>query len=547
MEIINKKTTSTSSLTLSANRLSCLPRNFSKGSTNSTCLSFSTNYAAKKRDINLTLKEESLKNQKKKSLLFRTPNKTPLQLSAKKINKLSQNNGFSVINDRYIPNRVASNMEVSYHLLHNGCSDSNLKDLKDMANANDNTCNMVDNIKRKLIIDSCNGIQEKAKILQLHNKNLTDMEQSAFMESIKIFYNSSLVNSGKKIQQPRAVCPNPERILDAPEFKDDYYLNLLDWSINNNLAVALNRDMYIWNATSGEITELFSMDDDDENESTHSPHYISASAWLPYNHQQEVLAIGKSNHNVELWDVNTQTLMRTMKSQQSRVGCLAWNDHIITSGSRSGTIHNHDVRIRDHHVSSFNVHTQEVCGLKWSYDGKHLASGANDNLVSIWDERGNLNEPLFLLREHTAAVKAVSWCPWQNNLLATGGGTADAHIKIWNIYNGSVVQDQNAKSQISCLLWSKQYKELISSHGFQQNQLSIWKYPEMSKVTDLTGHTGRVLMMAMSPDEEIVASISADETLRLWKCFDKDKRNKEKCFGEIQKSSSHASLTRSIR
>ena len=31
----------------------------------------------------------------------------------------------------------------------------------------------------------------------------------------------------------------PERILDAPELLDDYYLNLLDWSPNNVLGVAL--------------------------------------------------------------------------------------------------------------------------------------------------------------------------------------------------------------------------------------------------------------------------------------------------------------------
>ena len=108
----------------------------------------------------------------------------------------------------------------------------------------------------------------------------------------------------------------------------------------------------------------------------------------------------------------------------------------------------------------------------------------------------------------------MAWCPWQSNILATGGGTADGNIKIWNIYNGSMLQTKDAKSQISCILWSSQYKELISSHGFQQNQLTIWKYPEMTKVCDLTGHSNRILMMCMSPDEEMIASAGADETLR---------------------------------
>ena len=73
--------------------------------------------------------------------------------------------------------------------------------------------------------------------------------------------------------------------------------------------------------------------------------------------------------------------------------------------------------------------------------------------------------------------------------------------------------------QVCGLLWSKEYKELVSGHGFSQHQLTIWKYPAMSRITELTGHTSRVLHMTMSPDGQHVASAAADETLRLWKCF----------------------------
>jgi cell division cycle protein 20 (cofactor of APC complex) len=238
-----------------------------------------------------------------------------------------------------------------------------------------------------------------------------------------------------------------------------------------------------------------------------------------------------------------------MKSHQGRIGCLSWNQHVLTSGSRSGDIHHHDVRVAQHHVGTLKVHTQEVCGLKWNPDGRYLASGGNDNIVSIWDSvMSHENKPLHVLRDHVAAVKAVSWCPWQTNLLATGGGTADRRIKIWNMYNGNMLQDHDAKSQISCILWSRHYKELITGHGYQKNQLSIWKYPEMSKVTDLVGHTGRVLGMAMSPDEEMVVSVGADETLRFWKCFSVDEKIKKSKECVIEKRSlSYTSLSRCIR
>ena len=41
--------------------------------------------------------------------------------------------------------------------------------------------------------------------------------------------------------------------------------------------------------------------------------------------------------------------------------------------------------------------------------------------------------------------------------------------------------------QVCAILWSKEYRELITSHGYALNQLTIWKYPAMSKVAELTG------------------------------------------------------------
>ena len=38
------------------------------------------------------------------------------------------------------------------------------------------------------------------------------------------------------------------------------------------------------------------------------------------------------------------------------------------------------------------------------------------------------------LKTHTAAVKALAWCPFQGNLLASGGGGGDRCIKFWNTH-----------------------------------------------------------------------------------------------------------------
>jgi cell division cycle protein 20 (cofactor of APC complex) len=42
----------------------------------------------------------------------------------------------------------------------------------------------------------------------------------------------------------------------------------------------------------------------------------------------------------------------------------------------------------------------------------------------------------------------------------------------------------------------------------------------------LSGHKARVLNLAMSPDNTMVASAAADETIRIWNCFASDKTKK---------------------
>lgn len=48
--------------------------------------------------------------------------------------------------------------------------------------------------------------------------------------------------------------------------------------------------------------------------------------------------------------------------------------------------------------------------------------------------------------------------------------------------------------------------EIVSTHGYSQNQIVVWKYPSMSKLATLTGHTLRVLYLAVSPDGQTIVT-----------------------------------------
>jgi len=207
-----------------------------------------------------------------------------------------------------------------------------------------------------------------------------------------------------------------------------------------------------------------------------------------------------------------------MTGHSSRVGALAWNEHILTSGSRDRLIYHRDVRVPEHHVKELKSHRQEVCGLKWNTETNQLASGGNDNKLMVWD--GLLEVPLHKFTQHQAAVKAIGWSPHQQGILASGGGTADMKIRFWNTVTGTMLNEIDTNSQVCNILWSKTANEVISTHGFSsgkiQNQIQVWKYPTMQPIATLSGHTMRVLYLAMSPDGETIVTGAGDETLRFW-------------------------------
>jgi len=426
--------------------------------------------------------------------------------------------------DRFIP--VRSSMDVEL------CHYSMLND-EDQENKNPNVNKEVDYNNR--LAESLFDMNKNNtnKILSFQKK--APAKKPNRQNDMKILYSynrgKSMVNKKTK-KQTRHISQVPKKILDAPNLIDDYYLNLMDWSRSNILAIGLEQDVYLWNATTSNIEHIPALTEDPNQ-------YVTS---VNFTADGQFLAIGTSDCQVQIWDIQTQKKMRNMNGHSGRVGALAWNQHILSSGSADATIVNHDVRQKVHHISTFVGHEEEICGLKWSLNGMQLASGGNDNKLNIYEESDisnpNINgiKPVFSFEDHQAAVRALSWAPFQNNLLASGGGTADKCIKFWNTKTGSLLNSIDTCSQVCSLQWSKHSKELVSSHGFAKNQLIVWKYPSLTPICELTGHTSRVLHMSLSPDGTTIASAAGDETLRFWEIFEAPIVKKHKANNPLSSS-----------
>eukprot|EP01017_Pseudomicrothorax_dubius_P035312 TRINITY_DN4929_c0_g1_i3.p1 TRINITY_DN4929_c0_g1~~TRINITY_DN4929_c0_g1_i3.p1 ORF type:complete len:513 (+),score=70.85 TRINITY_DN4929_c0_g1_i3:147-1685(+) len=425
-------------------------------------------------------------------------NETPTHGQLTPINPFLPDRPREIVGDRFIPNRKSSRLSLALSCAHE------LESLIEVPKkANDATCeesginvagvysaqvlgiNSSATRKASNVYKNCNLFQYRESLL----KNELDFNSSR--RSATVFEADDFCQLNQK--KTRKIPKVPYKVLDAPALQDDFYLNLIDWSSQNILAVGLSSCVYLWSAVSSKVTKLCDLGNNDT---------VTSVAWAP---------------RVQIWDAVKLKKIRVLNGHGARVGTLAWNSAILASGSRDKSILYRDVRTMQNFTSKLSGHKQEVCGLKWSFDEQQLCSGGNDNKILIWSLQSS--HPLLRFSNHTAAVKAIAWSPHQHGLLASGGGTADRTIRFWNTLLNQQVDCIDTGSQVCNLMFSRNVNELVSTHGYSLNQIIVWKYPSLERIVNLTGHTYRVLYLAMSPDGQTIVTGAGDETLRFWNVF----------------------------
>ncbi|XP_043941305.1 fizzy-related protein homolog [Protopterus annectens] len=437
--------------------------------------------------------------------------------------------------DRFIPMRAGSCWSIDFHSVHeNGRSPSQNRRSKDASsdNGKDGVAYAA-LLKNELLgagIEKVTDphtedwsfhfpIQEKRHLFKYAvtggGKLSTDGGNDISPYSLSPVSNKShkLLRSPRK--PTRKISKIPFKVLDAPELQDDFYLNLVDWSASNVLSVGLGASVYLWSACTSQVTRLCDLSVDGDS--------VTSVCW---NERGNLVAVGTHKGFVQIWDAAAGKKLACLDGHSARVGALAWNTDQLSSGSRDRLIFQRDIRTPPlQSERRLQGHRQEVCGLKWSPDHQHLASGGNDNKLFVWNTSSM--SPIQQYTEHLAAVKAIAWSPHQHGLLSSGGGTADRCIRFWNTLTCQPLQCVDTGSQVCNLAWSKHANELVSTHGYSQNQILVWKYPSLSQVAKLTGHSYRVLYLAISPDGEAIVTGAGDETLRFWNVFSKTRSTKE--------------------
>jgi cell division cycle protein 20 (cofactor of APC complex) len=236
----------------------------------------------------------------------------------------------------------------------------------------------------------------------------------------------------------RDIKRDPVKVLDAPDLTDDFYTSLVSWSSAGVLAIALHATVYLYDFARAKVETL-----------CECPLEVTALTWDP---DGKLLALGfgqERESTLEIWRREPHEKIRSYADRGSTVHTMSWTHGRLSTGALDGSIRCDDVRAAKHRIETrATAHESKVCGLAWRDDGTLLASGGNDNRLAIWDARNRA----YLVKKdeaHAGAIRALAWCPWQANLLASGGGLQDGRLHFWNASTRARIASVETGSQVN--------------------------------------------------------------------------------------------------
>ncbi|KAI3378717.1 hypothetical protein SNEBB_006571 [Seison nebaliae] len=120
-----------------------------------------------------------------------------------------------------------------------------------------------------------------------------------------------------------------------------------------------------------------------------------------------------------------------------------------------------------------------IMQMKFNEDGSNLAVAQLNGVVSIWRQDKNVqNRPELLLlwvvgtsssrqySGHRGPVRALQWCPWNQNLLITGGAFIDQRLCVWNVKQRKLnAHQREIGNQIRTILCAREPNEKNSNVG----------------------------------------------------------------------------------
>jgi WD40 repeat protein len=237
--------------------------------------------------------------------------------------------------------------------------------------------------------------------------------------------------------------------------------------------------------------------------------HLKDVACVAFSSDSQYIVSGSYDHTVRLWDAATGIQLRIM-GHEDEVTSVMFSDHgknlRIVSGSWDCTVRVWDAmtgtQLRTMH------HERIVSCVAFSGDGQLIVSGSDDRTIRVWDaSTGALK---IVLSGHTDQVLSVAFSS-DSKLVVSG--SEDSTLRVWDTAPGAQLIATGYEDAVTFVTFSKDRRFIIA--GTRYN-IRIWSADTVTSVLTIDDQIDSLSSIAVSRNENLIASASHDGTIRLW-------------------------------
>ncbi|CAK7207414.1 proteinral transcription repressor [Sporothrix eucalyptigena] len=156
-----------------------------------------------------------------------------------------------------------------------------------------------------------------------------------------------------------------------------------------------------------------------------------------------------------------------------------------------------------------DLYIRSVC---FSPDGKYLATGAEDKLIRVWDIQSRTIRNTFA--GHEQDIYSLDFAR-DGRTIASGSG--DRTVRLWDIENGQSILTLTIEDGVTTVAISPDTKYVAA--GSLDKSVRVWDIQHgylVERLEGPDGHKDSVYSVAFSPNGKDLVSGSLDKTIKMW-------------------------------